>query len=90
MVRIDDAKSLQQAAQLQAELKKAMAQLLTPAAASRLSNVRSVKPQFALQVELYLLQLFQEGKLTAPLDEEKLKRILSNFVEKKETKIVRR
>lgn len=80
----------QQAAQLQAQLKTIMPQIITPEARQRISNIRAAKPDFAMQIELYLVQLFQAGQIKRPLTDAELRNILDKLVQKKETKIIRR
>lgn len=80
----------QQAAELSAQLKAIMGRVLTPEARQRMANIRVAKPDFAMQIELYLAQLFQAGQLRKPLTDAELKAILDKLVQKKETKIMRR
>lgn len=81
---------MQQTMKMQAEIKKMMSQILTVEASKRFGNIRAVKPDFALQVELYLLQLFQAGQLKVPVTDEVLKNILDKLVVKRKTKIMRK
>ncbi len=80
----------QQAAELQAQLKMIMPQILSAEARQRIANIRVAKPDFAMQVELYLVQLFQAGQIKRPLTDIELRNILDKLVQKKETKIIRR
>lgn len=80
----------QQAAELQSQLKMIMPQILSPEARQRISNIRAAKPDFAMQIELYLVQLFQAGQIRKPLIDDELRAILDKLVQKKETKIIRR
>ncbi|HDI10222.1 MAG TPA: DNA-binding protein [Euryarchaeota archaeon] len=62
--------------------------ILTPEARSRLTNIKLSRPQFAEQLELQLIQLAQAGRITKPISEEELLRILKRLLgKKKETKI---
>ena len=47
----------------------------------RLENIRIVKPQFAEQIELQLIQLFQSGRLrgATPLPDKEFKKILEKI-----------
>lgn len=85
-----DTKELQDAIAIQAEIKKSVAQILSPEALKRISNVRAAKPEFALQIELYLIQAYKAGQLKAPVSDEQLRNILSSIVEKRSTKIIRK
>jgi programmed cell death protein 5 len=57
--------------------------ILTPEARSRLNNLRMVRPDFAEQLELQLIQLAQQGRLPVPLTDEHLKKLLVELQEKK-------
>lgn len=80
----------QQTAELSAQLKMIMPQILSAEARQRIANIRVAKPDFAMQVELYLVQLFQAGQIKRPLNDAELRNILDKLVQKKETKIIRR
>ncbi len=79
-----------QATELQAQIKQVISTILSKEAQERIANIRIVKPEFALQVEIYLLQLFQAGRLKPILTDEQLKAILDQLVKKRETKIIRK
>lgn len=73
------AKEQQEAeAQQQIEIQKQalLRRILTPDARSRLTNLKMVKPEFAQQLELQLIQLAQQGKIAIPVTDEQLKEIL--------------
>ena len=55
-----------------------MRQILSQEGRQRLENIRIVKPQFAEQIELQLIQLFQSGRLrgATPLPDKEFKKIL--------------
>jgi len=59
--------------------KKILNRVLTKEAIERLGRIRVVKPELASQIELYLLQLFQAGKLNTTINEEQLKMILEGI-----------
>lgn len=80
----------QQLMEMQAQIKQIMSNVLSKEAQERIANIRIVKPDFALQVEVYLLQLFQAGKLKPPLTDEQLKSILDRLVKKREPQIIRK
>jgi len=84
-----DAKA-NQLAQIEALKNKIMLQIMTKEARERMGNIRVANPTLALQVELYLMQLYQNGQIKSKITEEQLKQILSLLVKKKETKIVRK
>ena len=68
----------------------AIMQILTPEARSRLSNIRAVRPEFAEQLELQLIQLAQAGRITAKITDSQLKEILSRLQARKRNIRIRR
>ena len=60
---------------------QSMRLILTHEARQRLENIRMVKPQFAEQVELQLIQLYQSGRLkgAAPLQDNAFKKLLEQI-----------
>ena len=68
-------------AQQQVEMQKQalLRRILTPDARQRLTNLKMVRPEFAEQLELQLIQLAQQGKLNIPLNDEQLKEILAKL-----------
>jgi programmed cell death protein 5 len=67
--------------------KEVLRNILTKEAIERLGRVRMVKPQLAMQIELYLIQLYQAGKIKGNINEEQLKTLLKSLSEKKEYRI---
>jgi len=65
-------------AQQQIEIQKqaVLRRILTSDARSRLTNLKMIKPEFAEQLELQLIQLAQQGKINIPVTDEQLKDIL--------------
>ncbi len=64
--------------------------LLTPEARQRLANIRMVKPEFAEELEMQLIQLAQSGRLQTQITDEQLKKTLVQLQsQKKEIKIRR-
>ena len=66
--------------------------ILSPEGRQRLENIRMVKPEFAEQIELQLIQLYQKGQLkgATPLSDKTFKKLLqqiSSLEKKKEFKI---
>ena len=69
-----------------------MRKILSPEGRQRLENIRMVRPQYAEQVELQLIQLYQSGRLkgATPLPDKEFKKILeqlSSMEKKKEYNI---
>ena len=77
--------------QIDGQIKIIISQILTPQARERLGNIRTARPEFARQIEVFLIQLAQGGKLPSQVTDEQLKEILGKLQKKKrETKIIRR
>jgi programmed cell death protein 5 len=70
-----------QQAQQEAERQKQdlMRKVLTPEARQRLNNIKMVRPEFAQQVEIQLLQIAQTGRLRLPIDDDTLKKLLTQL-----------
>jgi len=68
-------------AQVDAEAQKQalMRKILTLEARQRLQNVKLVRPDFAAQIEIQLLQLAQSGRISLPITDELLKRLLKQI-----------
>ncbi|MFX1312878.1 MAG: DNA-binding protein [Promethearchaeota archaeon] len=71
---------------------KLMRKILSVEGRQRLENIRMVKPQFAEQIELQLIQLLQSGRLRGniPLSDKAFKKLLeqiSSMGKKKEFNI---
>jgi len=84
------AEAQMQQQQLEATLKIITSQILDPKARERLSNLKYVKPDLAMQLEMYLAQLYQAGQLRSRITDEQLVMILRKLTERKETKIRRK
>jgi programmed cell death protein 5 len=70
--------------------KEALRKILTKEALERLGRVRMAKPLVAAQIEMYLFQLYQTGKLTETVDDKKLKQILEVLTPQRKIKIKRK
>ena len=79
----------QQVAEAEQMLKHLMSQILEPKARERLSNLKMVKPELAMQLELYLAQLAQSGQLQSKLSDDQIVLILRKLSEKKEINITK-
>lgn len=81
----------QRQAEMQAQLKQAMKQILTPEARGRLDNLRLTKPELVQNIEIQLLQSAQAGSLRGKVTDEQLKVLLKNLMgQKREIHITRR
>lgn len=88
--RQNQLEKIQQARQLEQMKKTLMARILSPEAYERLSRVRMVNPAAAGQAELYLLQIYQQGKLAGKITDEQMRQVLTALSEKKEFTIRRK
>ncbi len=82
--------NVEEAAHIEAMKKQIMRKILTRDAFERLGRVRTVNPVLALQLETYLIQVYQTGQLKETIDDKKLKQILEALNVKKEIKIKKR
>ncbi|MEM5872085.1 MAG: DNA-binding protein [Candidatus Aenigmatarchaeota archaeon] len=84
-----DFNQIKQLQELEATKRKILSSILTKEAYERLSRVRFANPEIANQVELYLLQIYQTGKLQKSITDEQMKEVLKLFSEKRDFKIKR-
>ena len=86
----DQQKAVQQQ-QLEATKQALLRRILDPEARQRLNNLKMVKPEFASQIELQLIQLAQSSKVKIPISDDLLKEILMRLQsQRREIKITRR
>jgi len=79
--RAQQGQAAQVQAQEQAEAQREaiMRKILTPEARARLQNVKLVRPDFAEQVEMQLIQVAQTGRVPLPITDDLLKRLLAEL-----------
>jgi len=71
-------------------MKKAvLKKILTKEATERLGRIKLVKPEIANQLELYLVQLYQTGKIGNMITDEQLKMILEQISTKQKFRILK-
>ena len=71
-------------------MKKAvLKKVLTKEATERLGRIRLVKPEIANQLELYLVQLYQSGKIGSMVTDDQLKMILEQVATKQKFRILK-
>lgn len=76
--------------QISAQIKLIINQILDPEARERLGNIRLARPEFARQIEILLIQLYQAGRLPERLTDAQFKEILKKLhAKKRETRIIR-
>jgi programmed cell death protein 5 len=69
--------SQEEMARLEQLKKVVLGRILTREAKERLNRLRLIKPDLAAQVELYLIQVYQAGKIKSLLTDDQLREILS-------------
>ncbi len=62
--------------QVEVQKQALLRKILAPDARQRLNNLKMVKPEFAEQLELQLIQLAQVGKINIPVMDEELRELL--------------
>ncbi len=75
--------------QLEEEKKALIKKVLSREALERLGRIRVVKPELASQLELYLLQLYQTGKIKNEITDEQLKMFLEAVSTKRGFKLIK-
>ena len=66
-------------AEAETQMQALMRKILTPEARQRLQNVKLVRPDFAAQVEIQILQLAQSGRIPLPITDDLLKKLLEQI-----------
>jgi len=85
--------SIQQQMQMQQMeeiLKQIKLHVLDAKARERLNNLKLVKPELALQLELYLAQLYQAGQIRGKITDEQMVSILKKISTTKDFRIKRK
>ena len=76
---VDEQRQSESRKQFEAQKQAVLKQILTPEARQRLTNIRMVKPEFAEQVEIQLIQLAQTGRIRIPISDDQLKDALAKL-----------
>jgi programmed cell death protein 5 len=76
--------------ELEIQKQSMLRKILTPEARQRLTNIRMVKPEFATQLEMQLIQLAQTGKLRIPIGDKQLKEALVHLQSQRRNITIRR
>ena len=85
-----DLENMEQMKQFEQMKKQLLTKVLTKDAYERLSRVRIVNANLAGQAELYILQIYQQGKLHEKVTDEQMKDVLKTLTEKKNINIRRK
>jgi len=86
----DEQRQANAEAQMEAQKQALLSKILAPEARQRLNNLKMVKPEFAEQIELQLIEMAQTGKLPIPLSDAQLKGILIQLQSRKRETTIRR
>ncbi|WP_455279436.1 DNA-binding protein [[Eubacterium] cellulosolvens] len=86
----DEQKGERAQERLEAQKQALLRAILTTEARQRLTNIRMVRPEFAEQIELQLIQLAQTGRLRIPLSDDQLKETLRRLQSQKRDFTIRR
>ena len=87
---VDEQRQAESRKQFEAQKQAVLKQILTPEARQRLTNIRMVKPEFADQIELQLIQLAQSGRIRVPISDEQLKEALGKLQSQRKEIRIRR
>ncbi len=88
--QIDDQQRARAQQQLEAQKNALLRQILTQEARQRLTNIKMVRPEFAQQLELQLIQLAQSGRVKIPITDEQLKDALERLQSQRKEIRIRR
>ena len=87
---IEEQREAESRRQFDAQKQAALKLILTPEARQRLTNIRMVKPEFAEQVEIQLIQLAQTGRIKVPISDDQLKDALAKLQSQRKEIRIRR
>ncbi len=76
--------------QMEDALKQIKLHVLDAKARERLNNLKLVKPELAMQLELYLAQLYQSGQIKGKITDEQMVSILKKISTTRDIKIKRK
>jgi len=77
--------------QIEIQKQTLLRRILSTEARQRLTNLKMVKPEFAEQIELQLIQLAQTERLKIPVTDDQLKKLLAQLQsQRRDIKIRRR
>jgi len=87
---IEEQRQAEARRQFDSQKQAVLKQILTPEARQRLTNIRMVKPEFAEQIEMQLIQLAQSGRIKLPISDDQLKDALSKLQSQRKEIRIRR
>lgn len=84
------AEEIQRARQdAEAQKEALMRRILTPEARQRLTNIKMVRPDYAQQLELQLIQVAQSRRVRLPITDDMLKKLLAQVQAQQERRDIR-
>ncbi len=87
---LEEQQQAQAEKEFEVQKQTAMRRILTPEARQRLTNLKMVRPEYASQLELQLIQIAQQGKIALPIDDRQLKEILRKLQKSRKDIKIRR
>ncbi|MEM5797415.1 MAG: DNA-binding protein [Candidatus Aenigmatarchaeota archaeon] len=84
-----ESEELQKLQQLETIKRVVLKKILSKEATERLGRIKLVKPEIANQLEFYLVQLYQAGKISTMITDEQLKKILEQMATKQKFRILK-
>ena len=85
-----DHHEMQRMRQIEEMKRQVMVRILSKDAFERLSRVKMVNPELAGQAELYLVQIYQTGKLTGKVTDEQMRGVLKALSDDRKDFSIRR
>ena len=76
-------------AEADAKKQALLRQILTPEARQRMANIKMVRPDFANQLEMQLIQLAQSRRVALPINDETLKKLLAQLSTQQQQRDIR-
>ena len=86
----DEQRQAQAEQQMEAHKQELLRKILSHEARQRLTNLKMVKREFTVNLELQLIQLAQTGKVPIPMSDDQLKQILIQLQSRKREPKIRR
>ena len=87
---VDEQRRAEVQQQVEVQKQGILKRILTPEARQRLANIKMVRPDFADQLELQLIQLAQAGRVKLPVSDEQLKDALARLQSQRKDIKIRR
>jgi len=89
MLKMDEIDEIEKQKEMERLKKIVLSRILTRDANERMARLKLVKPDLVNQLELYLVSLYQSGQIKSVINDQQIKNILSQLIEKKDFNIRR-